>query len=113
MTRTTPAPPVLDRTGSKAILGLEAAMVKYETRSARLLGRNLSFDLDLGCRKNMDLLCRPASGAGVRVKRQGRFARETMTPSDTLDMATKVVAAFVANNSVPTSELPSLIGAIH
>jgi len=36
-----------------------------------------------------------------------------MTPSDTLDLATKVVAAFVANNSVPTGELPALIQAIH
>jgi len=36
-----------------------------------------------------------------------------MTPSDTLDTAAEVVAAFVANNSVPTGELPALIQAIH
>ena len=36
-----------------------------------------------------------------------------MTPSDTLEMAAEVVAAFVANNSVPTGELPALIQAIH
>ena len=36
-----------------------------------------------------------------------------MTPSDTLDMATKVITAFVANNSVPIGELPALIQVIH
>ena len=36
-----------------------------------------------------------------------------MTPSDALDMAAEVVAAFVANNSLPTSELPALIQAVH
>ena len=36
-----------------------------------------------------------------------------MTPSDTLEMATEVVVAFVANNSVPTGELPALIQTIH
>jgi predicted transcriptional regulator len=33
--------------------------------------------------------------------------------SDTLDLAAEVVAAFVANNSVPTGELPGLFEIVH
>ena len=36
-----------------------------------------------------------------------------MPHSDTLQMAAEFVVAFVANNSVPTGELPILIQAIH
>ena len=36
-----------------------------------------------------------------------------MTPSDTLEMAAEVVAAFVSNNPVPKGELPALIQTIH
>jgi predicted transcriptional regulator len=34
-------------------------------------------------------------------------------PSDTLDLAAEVVAAFVANNSMPTDQLPALFETIH
>jgi predicted transcriptional regulator len=37
----------------------------------------------------------------------------TVTPSDTLEMTAEVVAAFVANNSLPTGELPELIQTVH
>jgi predicted transcriptional regulator len=36
-----------------------------------------------------------------------------MTPSDTLELAAEVVAAFVANNSLPTGELTQLIQSVH
>ena len=36
-----------------------------------------------------------------------------MITSDTLDLAAEVVAAFVANNSVPTGELPALFEIVH
>ncbi len=35
------------------------------------------------------------------------------TPSDTLNLAAEVVAAFVSNNPVPKGELPDLIHTIH
>jgi len=35
------------------------------------------------------------------------------TKNDTLDMTVEIVSAFVGNNSVPASELPSLIQSIH
>jgi predicted transcriptional regulator len=36
-----------------------------------------------------------------------------VTSLDTLDLAAKLVASFVSNNSLPTSELPALIQTIH
>jgi predicted transcriptional regulator len=36
-----------------------------------------------------------------------------MPPSETLEMAAEVVAAFVSNNPVPKGELPALIQTIH
>lgn len=36
-----------------------------------------------------------------------------MTPSDTVETAAEVVAAFVANNSLPVGELPVLIQTVH
>ncbi len=36
-----------------------------------------------------------------------------MPPSNTLDMTAEMVAAFVSNNSVPSSGLPALIQTIH
>ena len=36
-----------------------------------------------------------------------------MTPSDTVEMAADVVAAFVSNNPVPRGELPALIQTVH
>jgi predicted transcriptional regulator len=36
-----------------------------------------------------------------------------VTPSDTLDLAAKLVTSFVSNNSLPTGELPALIQIIH
>ena len=36
-----------------------------------------------------------------------------MTPSDTLDLAAKLVTSFVSNNSLPAGELPALIQIIH
>jgi predicted transcriptional regulator len=36
-----------------------------------------------------------------------------MPPADLLEMTAEVVAAFVSNNSVPTSELPALIQTVH
>ena len=36
-----------------------------------------------------------------------------MTPSDTLEVAAKVVAAFVSNNPLPKGELPALVQTIH
>jgi predicted transcriptional regulator len=36
-----------------------------------------------------------------------------MTPSDTLDIAAKLVASFVSNNHLPADELPTLIQTIH
>jgi predicted transcriptional regulator len=36
-----------------------------------------------------------------------------VTPSDTLETAAEVVAAFVGNNSLPTGELPELIQRVH
>jgi predicted transcriptional regulator len=36
-----------------------------------------------------------------------------VTPSDTVETAAEVVAAFVANNSLPVGELPVLIQTVH
>jgi predicted transcriptional regulator len=36
-----------------------------------------------------------------------------VTPSDTVETAAEVVAAFVANNSLPVGELPALIQTVH
>ena len=36
-----------------------------------------------------------------------------MTPSDTVETTAEVVAAFVANNSLPVGELPVLIQTVH
>ena len=36
-----------------------------------------------------------------------------MSPSDTVETAAEVVAAFVANNSLPVGELPVLIQTVH
>src|SRR5687768_14005420 len=41
-----------------------------------------------------------------------RVMAETPTPNF-IELAAEIVAAFVTNNSVPTSELPSLIGNVH
>ena len=36
-----------------------------------------------------------------------------MTPPDALDIAAKLVASFVSNNSLPAGELPAMIQTIH
>ena len=36
-----------------------------------------------------------------------------MTTSNPIDLAAEIVTAFVSNNSVPRSELPALIEAVH
>jgi predicted transcriptional regulator len=36
-----------------------------------------------------------------------------MPPSDTIELAAEVVAAFVASNSVPRADLPALIETVH
>src|SRR3954452_5185579 len=38
---------------------------------------------------------------------------EHQTTPNTLELAADLVSAFVSNNSVPASELPALIGAVH
>jgi MucR family transcriptional regulator, transcriptional regulator of exopolysaccharide biosynthesis len=38
---------------------------------------------------------------------------ELQTTSNNLELATEIVSAFVANNSLPASDLPALIGNVH
>lgn len=38
---------------------------------------------------------------------------ENQSPSDFLEIAAEIVAAYVSNNSLPSAELPSLIGSVH
>jgi predicted transcriptional regulator len=51
--------------------------------------------------------------ARVREQLKDDLMLEQVTPSNYLELAAEIVSAYVANNSVPQSELASLLGVVH
>jgi predicted transcriptional regulator len=49
----------------------------------------------------------------VREQLEDDLMAEQVTTSNYLELAAEIVSAYVANNSVPQSELASLLGAVH